>query len=311
MGSLTIICGKKENPEMLIDEFERYLSGTKKMSANTIEAYRRDIDAYTRFLTARGKEPDQATNTDVVAYLMDLKSAGKSRSTVNRKLASLRIFYKFLISTGRMTADPTEEIKAPKIARKDIDYISYEDVLALLETPDNSIKGKRDRALFEVLYATGVRVSEIIEMKLSDVNLRMGFVSCSGTHGRARIVPMGVPAREALQDYIEHSRNIMLKNAEPDDPNGMLFVNYLGEPMTRQGFWKILKQYADKAGIEEKLTPQTLRNSFAMHMVQNGIDIKSLQELMGHEDISATQVYFGETKNRIKDVYDRCHPRAK
>ena len=207
--------------------------------------------------------------------------------------------------------DPTEEIKSPKIARKDIDYLIYEDVIKLLEEPDNSIKGKRDRALFEVLYATGVRVSEIIEMKLSDVNLRMGFVSCSGTHGRARIVPMGVPAREALQDYIEHSRNIMLKNAEPDDPNGMLFVNYLGEPMTRQGFWKILKQYADKAGIEEKLTPQTLRNSFAMHMVQNGIDIKSLQELMGHEDISATQVYFGETKNRIKDVYDRCHPRAK
>lgn len=296
---------------MITEDFERYLSGTKKMSANTIEAYRRDIDAYTRFLAARGKEPDQATNTDVVAYLMDLKSAGKSRSTVNRKLASLRIFYKFLIGTGRMTEDPTEEIRSPKIARKDIDFISYEDVLALLATPDNSIKGKRDRALFEVLYATGVRVSEIIEMKLADVNLRMGFVSCSGSHGRARIVPMGVPAKEALTDYLEHSRRIMLKDQDPDDPESMLFVNYLGEPMTRQGFWKILKQYGEKAGIEDKLTPQTLRNSFAMHMVQNGIDIKSLQELMGHEDISATQVYFGEQKNRIKDVYDRCHPRAK
>ncbi len=296
---------------MITDDFEKYLSINRKMSENTIEAYGRDIDAYARFLVTRGKELDEATNTDVVAYLMDLKSSGKSRSTVNRKLASLRIFYKFMISSGKLTEDPTEEIRSPKISRKDIDYISYEDVLKLLEMPDDSIKGKRDRALFEVLYATGVRVSEIIEMRLADVNLRMGFVSCSGTHGRARIVPMGIPAKEALTDYLEHSRSIMLKDQDPDDPSSMLFVNYLGEPMTRQGFWKILKQYGEKAGIEEKLTPQTLRNSFAMHMVQNGIDIKSLQELMGHEDISATQVYFGEQKNRIKDVYDRCHPRAK
>ena len=296
---------------MITEDFIDYLSKTKKMSQNTIEAYRRDIGAYERFLDERGKTLTSATNTDVVAYLMDLKAGGKSRSTVNRKLASLRIFYKYMISTKRMYEDPTEEIKSPKIARKDIDYLSYEDVIRLLEEPDNSIKGKRDRALFEVLYATGVRVSEIIEMRLKDVNLHMGFVSCSGSHGRARIVPMGIPARNALTDYLEHSRRIMLKNDDPDDPMSMLFVNYLGEPMTRQGFWKILKQYADKAGIEEKLTPQTLRNSFAMHMVQNGIDIKSLQELMGHEDISATQVYFGETKNRIKDVYDRCHPRAK
>lgn len=296
---------------MITEDFIDYLRDVKKMSQNTIEAYRRDIDAYSRFLSQRGKTLENATNTDVVAYLMDLKADGKSRSTVNRKLASLRIFYKYLLGAKRIYEDPTEEIKSPKIARKDIDYLSYEEVIKLLEEPDNSVKGKRDKALFEVLYATGVRVSEIIEMKLKDVNLRMGFVSCSGTHGRARIVPMGVPAREALEEYIQHSRNIMLKDSDPDDPDGMLFVNYLGEPMTRQGFWKILKQYADKAGIEEKLTPQTLRNSFAMHMVQNGIDIKSLQELMGHEDISATQVYFGETKNRIKDVYDRCHPRAK
>ena len=296
---------------MITEDFIDYLSNTKKMSQNTVEAYRRDIAAYERFLDARGKTLMNATNTDVVAYLMDLKADGKSRSTVNRKLASLRIFYKYMIGSRRLSEDPTEEIKSPKIARKDIDYLSYEDVIKLLEEPDNSIKGKRDRALFEVLYATGVRVSEIIEMRLKDVNLHMGFVSCSGTHGRARIVPMGIPAREALSDYLEHSRRIMLKNDDPDDPMSMLFVNYLGEPMTRQGFWKILKQYADKAGIEEKLTPQTLRNSFAMHMVQNGIDIKSLQELMGHEDITATQVYFGETKNRIKDVYDRCHPRAK
>ena len=296
---------------MITDEFLQYLKDAKKMSANTIEAYKRDIDAYERFLEIRDKSLETATNTDVVSYLMDLKSGGKSKSTVNRKLASLRIFYRFMITSGRMAKDPTEEIKSPKIARKEIDYLTVEEVEALLSTPDSSIKGKRDKALLEMLYATGVRVSEIIEMRLQDVNLRMGFVSCSGGHGRARIVPMGIPAIDALEDYLEHSRKIMMKNEnDPEDPAGMLFVNYLGGPMTRQGFWKILKQYGRKAGVEEKLTPQTLRNSFAMHMVQNGVDIKSLQELMGHEDISATQVYFGETRNHIKDVYNRCHPRA-
>lgn len=297
---------------MITEEFLRYLKETKKMSANTVEAYKRDIDAYERFLGEKGKSLDTATNTDVVSYLMELKTGGKSKSTVNRKLASLRIFYKFMISSGRLSEDPTEEIKSPKIARKDIDYLSIEEVETLLDMPDDSIKGKRDKALLEVLYATGVRVSEIIEMHLSDINLKMGFVSCSGSHGRARIVPMGEPAKRALDEYISRSRKIMMKDAaDPDDPMGMLFVNYLGGPMTRQGFWKILKAYGEKAGVEDKLTPQTLRNSFAMHMVKNGIDIKSLQELMGHEDISATQVYFGETKNRIKDVYDRCHPRAR
>lgn len=296
---------------MIRNDFIEYLEKTKHMSANTVEAYKRDINAFDGFLNGRGKDLESATNTDVVSYLMDLKSGGKSKSTVNRKLASIRIFYKYMIASKQLYEDPTDEIKSPKIARKDIDYISYEDVMKLLAAPDESIKGKRDKALFEVLYATGVRVSEIIEMKLMDVNLRMGFVSCNGAHGKARIVPMGNPAKEALQDYLEHSRPVLMRESDPDDPSGMLFVNYLGEPMTRQGFWKILKQYGQAAGIEDKLTPQTLRNSFAMHMVQNGIDILSLQELLGHEDITATEVYFGDTRNRIKDVYDRCHPRAK
>ena len=161
------------------------------------------------------------------------------------------------------------------------------------------------------MYATGIRVSEIIEMRLSDLNLKVGFVALNGKHGGARIVPMGRPARRAVTEYIETSRRALMKDGDPEDPAGILFVNYLGQPFTRQGFWKILKKYGEEAHLEEKLTPQTLRNSFAMHMVQNGIDIKSLQELMGHEDIAATQMYFGDVRNRIKDIYDRCHPRAK
>ena len=276
---------------MITEEFNRYLKDTKKMSDNTVEAYGRDIDAFARFLAGRDKDLDEATNTDVVAYLMDLKSGGRSRSTVNRKLASLRVFYKFMIGTRRIQEDPTEEIKSPKIARKDIDYLSYEDVIALLEEPDNSIKGKRDKALFEVLYATGVRVSEIIEMRLKDVNLRMGFVSCSGTHGRARIVPMGIPAQEALREYLEHSRKIMMKNQDPEDPESMLFVNYLGEPMTRQGFWKVLKAYGKSAGLKEEITPYMLRHSFAVYSLKNGEDIHKVQSTLGHSAIYFTNEY--------------------
>ena len=297
---------------MIIDNFLDYLKNTRNMSENTLLAYRRDIMAFDRFMRKQGiNELERVTNTHIISYLMNLKTEGKTKSTVNRKLASLRSFYRFLQNQGTIRVNPTDDIRSPKIARKEISYLSQEDVKKLLEMPDESVMGIRDKAILEMMYATGVRVSEIIEMKVPDVNLRMGFVACSGDHGRARIVPMGIPARNAVENYLKNSRNALLKNKKDEEQDGFLFVNYIGEPFTRQGFWKVLKQYGDQADFEEKLTPQTLRNSFAMHMVQNGIGVKSLQELMGHEDIAATQVYFGNTKNRIKDVYDRCHPRAK
>lgn len=296
---------------MGITEFLNYLTENKKMSANTVEAYRQDILAFQKFLKSKGVLSfEDATNTIVVAYLMELKNNGKAKATVNRKLASVRAFYRFLLSNGAIKENPTDDIKSPKIARKDISFLTIEEVEKLLSMPNDTIKGKRDRAMLEVLYATGIRVSEIIELKLSDANLRMGFVKCNGNHGKARIVPMGGPAKKALNDYIENSRNALMKSQDPDDPEGFLFVNYVGEPFTRQGFWKVLKQYGKKTEFADKITPQILRNSFAIHMVQNGIDMKSLQELMGHEDIVATQIYFGVTKNRIKDIYDRTHPRA-
>ncbi|MDD6298552.1 tyrosine recombinase [Hornefia butyriciproducens] len=295
---------------MEVENFLEYITSTRKVSQNTVAAYRQDLLSFGRFLKQNGIEHyAMATNTQVVSYLMQLKQSGKSRATVNRKLASIRALYRYLQGKGEISENPTEGIKSPKINRKEISYLSIEEVESLLATPDDSVKGKRDRAMLEVLYATGIRVSEIIELRMSDVNLNMGFVMCSGNHGRARIVPMGGPARSALQTYLDESRPALIRDQE-DGPDKPLFVNYMGEQFTRQGFWKILKQYGKAANLEDKLTPQTLRNSFAMHMVQNGIDMKSLQELMGHEDILATQVYFEHMRNRIKDIYDRTHPRA-
>ena len=292
---------------MIIDKFADYLEKEKKVSENTIEAYVRDIEHFNDFVNARGiLDLKDVTNTEIVAYLMKLKSEDKSKSTVNSKLASIRTFYNYLIKTRLIKYNPTVDIKTPKIERKEIEYLSIEEIERLLELPDDTDKGMRDRAILELLYATGIRASELIEMKVDDVNLRMGFIKCSGEHSKARIIPMGRPCRQAVENYVFDVRNKLLKGHN----NEILFINYIGEKMTRQGLWKILKEYGDKAGFNIKLTPQVIRNSFAVHMLQNGADIKSLQELMGHEDITATQVYLTVTKNRIKDVYDKSHPRA-
>ena len=239
---------------------------------------------------------------------MKLKNEGKSAATVNRKIASLRAFYGFMLQENHVTVNPTANIKSPRIERKSIEYLTIEEVETLLSTPDKSLKGLRDKAILELLYATGIRVSEVAAMNLDEVNLRMGFVTCTGEHGKARIIPMGRPSRAAVEEYIYDVRAKLLK--DENSPEKALFVNYTGGRFTRQGLWKLLKEYAALAGLENKLTPQTLRNSFAVHMIQNGADLKSLQELMGHEDITATQIYLSVSKNRIKEVYDRAHPRA-
>lgn len=292
---------------MLIDKFATYLEKEKKVSENTIEAYVRDIEHFNYFVSLRGiSDLKDVTNTEIVAYLMNLKNENKSKSTVNRKLASIRTFYNYLLKTRVVKDNPTVDIKTPKIERKKIEYLSIEEIEKLLDLPDETDKGMRDRAILELLYATGIRASELIEMKVEDVNLRMGFIKCAGEHSKARIIPMGRPCRQAVENYVYDVREKLLKGHN----NETLFINYIGEKMTRQGLWKILKEYGDIAGFRIKLTPQVIRNSFAVHMLQNGADIKSLQELMGHEDITATQVYLTVTKNRIKDVYDKTHPRA-
>lgn len=293
---------------MYTKDFIEYLQRERRMSKNTLEAYKRDVQEFVAFEGSRGMTNLlETSSTEIVAFLHNLKISGKSAATVNRKLASVRAFFNFLMNSGLVSSNPTVDIKSPKIERKELEYLTLEEVDRLLETPDGSIRGIRDKAILEVLYATGIRVSELIDADLEDINMRMGFITCDGEQSKARIVPLGRPARAALEAYIYEARNALVKDNTEEKA---LFVNYYGSRITRQGLWKVLKEYGEKAGIEKKLTPNIMRNSFAVHMLQNGADLKSLQELMGHEDISATQAYLSVTKNRIKDVYDRAHPRA-
>ncbi len=290
---------------MSVNEFIASIREDK--SENTIEAYRRDLNALEKYLAEKSISFAEATDAVLAGYFLSLKQEGKSSSTIKRKLASIRNYYGFLQEQGKVSVNPVLKISAPKQERREIEYLSYPEVERLLEIPEDSLSGRRDRAILEAMYATGMRVSEVVEVKVSDCNLRMGFIAFSGKHGKARIVPLGRPARQALEKYMDGAREEMLKGKED---HGFLFVNYMGEPMTRQGLWKILKMYGEKAGLEDKMTPHILRSSFAVHMVQNGADIKSLQELMGHEDLAATQVYMSVVKTKIKEVYDRTHPRA-
>ena len=293
---------------MYTKDFIEYLQKERKMSKNTLEAYSRDVLEFVAFEGSRGMSDIlETSSTEVIAFLHNLKISGKSAATVNRKLASVRAFFNYLIEAGLMKNNPTANIKSPRIERKEIDYLEISEVETLLATPDDSVKGVRDRAILEVLYATGIRVSELIDSNVEDINLRMGFITCAGEHNNPRIVPLGRPARAALEDYIYDGRKKLVKENTEEKA---LFVNYNGKRITRQGLWKILKEYGEKAGLKHKLTPNLIRTSFAVHMLQNGADLKSLQELMGHEDITATQVYLSVTKNRIKDVYDKSHPRA-
>ena len=290
-----------------VNKFEVYLDKEKKVSATTLSAYMSDIQDFQLFLQGRGKLLEKAGNADVAAYLMALTHEGRSNSTINRKLSSIRSFYQFMRADGRMTQDPTFNIKSPKVVRKDVEYLTVEEMNRLLDAPDDSIRGLRDKALFELMYATGLRATEICRLRLADINFRIGFVNVDSDK-KPRVVPIGRPARAALKAYIERSRKQLLGDKEDD---GILFLSYLGDILTRQGIWKILRFYEEKTELDGKLSPQIIRNTFAAHMIQNGADLKSLQELLGHEDIMATKIYLSVSKNRIMDVYDRAFPRAK
>lgn len=291
--------------------FLEYIRDEQKKSKNTIDAYQRDLECFAEFVKDRGVNSlMDVTNTDVVAFMMDLRSQGRSKATINRRLSSLRAFYRFAVKNNLIKSNPTDELKSPKLERKELDYLTIEEVTRVLEVPDDTPKGKRDKAILEVLYATGIRVSEMIELNLEDANITMGFITCNGEHGKARIVPLGRHARKALTIYLNEARKTFFKGEENLEADSPLFVNYRGERFTRQGFWKLLKNYGKEAGIEDRISPHILRNSFAVHMLQNGADVKTLQELMGHEDMQAMQIYLSVTKNRIKDVYNKTHPRA-
>lgn len=292
-----------------IRSFSDYLRDSKNTSENTILAYSRDILAFEKYLSKKGKELLEATKTDVLSYIMELSKAGKSTSTTNRKLASIRAFYTFKIKENNLKVNPADDIKTPRAERKEVDFLSIAEVEELLKQPGESVKGYRDRAIFEVLYGTGIRVNELIELNLDDVNLRMGFITCQG-NGKGRIVPLGSYAKDAIKKYFYSSMPSLAKNKNYQDGSAPLFLNYMGERFTRQGLWKLMKQYGKAVGMEERITPHILRNSFTVHMMQNGADLKTLQELLGYDDMQALQVFMQLSKSRIKDVYDRTHPRA-
>ncbi|NLT47014.1 MAG: tyrosine recombinase [Clostridiales bacterium] len=295
--------------ESCLAEFRGYLAEKKSLAKNSLLAYGRDVQDFHVFLQEKDiTNIRDVTKTEIVSYLLSLKNQGKSSATINRKLASLRAFFQYLKSDKGFSQDPTEGIRSPKIERRKVEYLTVEEVEKLLTIPDDSVKGRRDKALLEVLYASGMRVSEIAGADLSNINLRIGFIMIEEDFGKARVIPLGRPARAALESYIYESRPSLLRNKEHETQ--ALFLNYNGERLTRQGIWKIIKENAKAANIDMKITPQTLRNSFAVHMMQNGADLKTLQELLGHEDLTATQIYLSFSKNRIKDVYDNTHPRA-
>lgn len=287
-------------------EYERYLAEEKKVASNTLSSYLRDIRQFLHWLEGAGKLPEQVKQSDVESYTQFLSSEGKSAATVTRSLASLKSFYSFLICQGVVEVNPARGLSPAKVERKLPQILTSKEVELFLEQPDASdAKGCRDRAMLELLYATGIRVSELIGLNMDHINLSAAFIRCSG-RDRERIIPLYPAAVRALSDYIEHVRPQMIEH--PDEQ--ALFVNMSGERMSRQGFWKLIKYYQEKAGIQKEITPHTLRHSFAAHLLENGADLRSIQEMLGHADISSTQIYTQIVSQKLKDVYRKAHPRA-
>lgn len=288
-------------------KFLDFLEKDKRLSLNTLQSYRRDIEQYITYLNEMKLQNISNTNkTTVIAYLLHLQKKGRATSTISRNLASIRSFYQYLTKNGVISADPTEELESPKVEKKLPQILSTKEVELLLDQPKcDDLKGFRDKAMLELLYATGIRVSELICLNTSDINVDMGFIKCNkGT--RERMIPIGSLSIQAINEYLAKSRNLLIQRNDEK----ALFVNVNGKRLTRQGFWKIIKIYKNQAKINKDITPHTLRHSFAAHLLENGADLRSIQEMLGHSDISSTQVYAQIAKNRIKEVYKKTHPRA-
>ncbi len=289
-----------------VENFLNFLQNDKKLSDNTLQSYNRDIKLYCNYLERNNLDAIETGEADIKTYLDSLKDNGKAVSTISRNLASLRSFYQYLHRTRVMTTDPTTNLESPKIERKLPKILSSEQVELLLEQPKcTDLKGYRDKAMLELVYATGIRVTELISLNVDDIDLENKTIRCVGKN-KERVIPIGSLAINALKDYLEKSRNVLIKTEE--DP--ALFINVNGQRLTRQGFWKIIKQYKTQANIDVDITPHTLRHSFAVHLLENGAELSAIQEMLGHSDISSTQVYAQMGQSRIKDVYSKTHPRA-
>ena len=289
-----------------LDNYRTYLTEEKHSSENTVASYVRDVTQFKVYLKESGMDLKRAKTEHVQDYVLMMKRKGKSAASVTRCLASLKSFYAYMIFAGNVKTNPAKGVAAVKVERKYPQILTNKEVELFLEQPQcTDAKGYRDHAMLELLYATGIRVSELISLDVADLNLAAGFIRCE-SKGKERIIPLYSTAIRALQDYVKEIRPQLIAGEEEE----ALFVNMSGERMSRQGFWKIIKYYKEKAQIEKEITPHTLRHSFAVHLLENGADIHAIQEMMGHADISSTQIYTHVVKKQLKDIYHKAHPRA-
>lgn len=292
--------------EKQITLFLEFLQNDKKLSDNTLQSYKRDIMQYQTYTNQNNINYLKVDEKKIKEYLQYLQEIGKKSSTVSRSLASIRSFYQFLVRTKLIAQDPTENIQSPKIEKRVPSILTSKEIELLLDQPkDVDLKGTRDKAMLEFAYATGMRVTEIISLNIEDVNLEEGYVLCK-FGSKQRNIPLGSLSLKALKEYMEESRPYLIR----DESVNALFVNINGKRLTRQGFWKIVKYYKEQAHINKEITPHVLRHSFATHLLQNGADLKAIQTMLGHSDISSTQVYMQFQDEGIKNVYRKAHPRA-
>lgn len=292
--------------EKQVKLFLSFLKDDKKLSENTLQSYRRDIEQYEKYVSENKINYLKVTEETITDYMEYLREENKKESTISRSLASIRSFYQYLIRTKKIKKDPTSKIESPKINKRVPNILTSKEVELLLEQPkDVDLKGTRDKAMLEFAYATGMRVTEMISLNIDDVKLDEGYVVCKGKN-KSRNIPLGSMSLKALKEYMEDSRPYLIR----DEEEPALFVNISGTRLTRQGFWKIVKYYKEQAHIEKDITPHVLRHSFATHLLQNGAELKAIQTMLGHSDISSTQVYRQFQDVGIKNEYKKAHPRA-
>ena len=286
--------------------FFKFLEEDKKLSENTLQSYKRDLKQFKRYLEACEIHYNRVKEEDIKDYIKELQENGKKPSSISRCIASIRSFYQFVLKRKKIKVDPTANIQSPKIEKRVPSVLTSKEVELLLNQPkDVDLKGTRDKAMLEFAYATGMRVTEIISLNIEDVNLEEGYVICKNAN-KQRNIPLGTMSLNALKEYIEEARNVLIKNEDEK----ALFVNINGGRLTRQGFWKIIKYYKEQAHITKDITPHVLRHSFATHLLQNGADLKAIQTMLGHSDISSTQVYMQFQNENLKEIYHKAHPRA-
>ncbi|ABO49634.1 tyrosine recombinase XerD subunit [Desulforamulus reducens MI-1] len=295
--------------ERWLDEFIHYLAVERGLAQNTLASYRIDLSQYLDHLKKQGVSSlTQADRNHILSHLYKLQKDGKAPATISRHLAALKHFYRFLVSDGAVSEDYTVSLESPKLKQRLPHVLSTEEVENLLCQPQLSDPaGLRDKAMLELIYATGIRVSEMVSLNLPDVELDMGYIKCFGKGAKERIIPLGSVAIRYIREYLERSR---VKLTKGKTEHQALFVNVQGKRLTRQGFWKIIKKYAKEGRINKPITPHTLRHSFATHLLENGADLRAVQEMLGHADISTTQIYTHLTKLRLREVYTKAHPRA-